>query len=197
MLGSRWRRPVAFFTAYWMFESFAGGPAFIYTALIFQQAINFQGASALLLNAALLAGYTILSLILQFTLLDRWGRKPFAALACLIAGSGAIATAFLPGAGLPLVIAFSVFTVATQISVLPFWPWSVEQLPTHLRATGQLIGSAGGKLGIFLGVLIFSAGVIGAMGWQSYFLFVGCIFLALVALVVVLGTETKGVALQD
>ncbi len=197
VLGSHWRKPVAFFTTYWMFESFAGGPAFIYTALIFQQVIKFQGASALLLNAALLATYTIVSLILQFTLLDRWGRKPFAALACLIAGCGAIATAFLPGAGLPLVVAFSVFAVATQISVLPFWPWSVEQLPTHLRATGQSIGSAGGKLGIFVGVLIFSPGVIGAMGWQSYFIFVGGIFLALVALVILFGTETKRTPLQD
>lgn len=197
VFGSRWRGPVLFFTIYWMFESFAGGPAFIYTALIFQQVIKFQGASALLLNAALLATYTAVSLALQFTLLDRWGRKPFAASACLLAGLGAIATAFLPGAGLPLVAAFSVFAVATQISVLPFWAWSVEQLPTHLRATGQSIGSAGGKLGIFVGVLIFSPGVIGAMGWQSYFIFVGCIFLALVASVLALGRETKGVPLQD
>ncbi len=194
---SEWRKPVAFFTAYWAIESFAGGPAFIYTALIFQQVIKFQGASALLLNASLLATYTVASLILQFTLLDRWGRKPFAALACLLAAAGAIATAFLPGGGLKLVVAFSIFAVATQISVLPFWVWSVEQLPTHLRATGQSIGSAGGKLGIFLGVLIFSPGVISAMGWQAYFLFVGALFLALVALVLVFGRETKGTSLVE
>jgi putative MFS transporter len=196
VLGTQWRRPVVFFTTYWMLESFAGGPAFIYTALIFQKVIKFQGASALLLNAALLATYTIASLILQFTLLDRWGRKPFAASACLLASAGAVATAFLPDAGLALVVAFSVFAVATQVSVLPFWPWSVEQLPTHLRATGQSIGSAGGKLGIFFGVLIFSPGVIAAMGWQNYFLLVGGVFLFIVVLVLMFGRETKGTVLS-
>ena len=197
VLSKEWRRPVAFFTTYWILESFAGGPAFIYTALIFQQVIKFQGASALLLNGILLATYTAASLILQFTLLDRWGRKPFAALACLLAGSGAVATAFLPGAGLPLVVAFSVFALAAQLSVLPFWPWSVEQLPTHLRATGQSIGSAGGKLGMFVGVLIFSPGVIDTMGWQNYFLLVGGVFLFLVVLVLKCGRETKGFVLSE
>jgi putative MFS transporter len=197
VLSREWRGPVAFFTTYWMLESFAGGPAFIYTALIFQQVIKFHGASALLLNAALLATYTVASLILQFTLLDRWGRKPFAALACLLAGAGAGATAFLPGAGLPLVVAFSTFALAAQLSVLPFWPWSVEQLPTHLRATGQSIGSAGGKLGIFFGVLIFSPGAIDTMGWQNYFLLVGGVFLFLVALVLKFGRETKGFVLIE
>ena len=197
VLGSSWRRPVFFFAAYLGLLSFAGGPAFIYTALIFKQVIHFQGAQALLLNAALLAIYTIVSLILQFTLLDRWGRKPFAALFCAFTAAGAIATAFLPGAGLPLVIAFSVFALATQVSVMPFWPWSVEQLPTRLRATGQSIGSAVGKIGLFLGVLIFSPGVIDAMGWRGYFLLVGGLFLVLVVMVLALGTETKGQELPE
>ncbi len=197
ILRSSFRKPVAFFTIYFTLLSFAAGPAFIYTALIFQNVVKLRGADALLLNASLLALYTIVSLILQFTLLERWGRKPFAALFCLLASVGAIATAFLAGAGLSLVIAFSVFAVGSQVAVLPFWPWSVEQLPTHLRATGQSIGSAGGKLGIFLGVLIFSPGAIKAMGWQPYFLLVGGVFLALVAFVIIFGTETKGSTLQD
>jgi putative MFS transporter len=197
LLGTEWHRPVAFFTIYWMLESFAAGPAFVYTALIFQKVIKLQGASALLLNAALLAIYTVASLIFQFTLLDRWGRKPFAASACLAAGMGAVATAFLPGASLALVAAFSLFSVAAQLAVLPFWPWSVEQLPTHLRATGQSIGSAGGKLGIFLGVLIFSPGVINSIGWRNYFLLVGEVFLFLVVLVLIFGRETAGSVLRE
>ena len=195
-LGTQWRWKVAFFTTYWALESFAGGPAFIYTALIFHQVIRFTGADALLLNAALLAGYAVVSLMLQFALLDRWGRKPFAASACLVAGVCAIAVAFLPGAGLRLVLAFSLFAVATQVSVLPFWPWSVEQLPTRLRATGQSVGSAGGKFGLFLGVLIFSPGTIHAMSWRAYFLLVGGIFVFLVAFVLIFGRETKGSELQ-
>jgi putative MFS transporter len=197
LLGSEWRRPVAFFTTYWMLESFAAGPAFIYTALIFQKVIKLQGASALLLNAALLAVYTIASLILQFTLLDRWGRKPFAASACFVAATVAVATACLPGTGLALIIAFSLFSVAAQVAVLPFWPWSVEQLPTYLRATGQSVGSAGGKLGIFLGVLIFPPGAINTMGWRNYFFLVGGLFFCLVVLVLVFGRETAGTVLRE
>lgn len=197
LLDRKWRGAVAFFTGYWLLESFAAGPAFIYTALIFEQIAKFEGASALLLSASLMALYVVASLVLQFTLLDRWGRKPFAATACLIAACGALATAFLPGGGIPLVVAFSVFCVAANISVLPFWPWSVEQLPTHLRATGQAVGSAGGKIGIFLGVLIFPPGTIGALGWSAYFFIVGGIFLALVTIVLLWGRETKGLPLQD
>jgi putative MFS transporter len=197
LLDKRWRGPVAFFTIYWLLESFAAGPAFIYTALIFKQVAQFEGASALLLSACLMAVYVVVSLVLQFTLLDRWGRKPFAATACLIAGVGAIATAWLAGGGVPLVVAFSIFCVAANVSVLPFWPWSVEQLPTHLRATGQAVGSAGGKIGVFLGVLLFSPGTIEALGWTVYFLIVGSIFLALVAIVLLWGRETKGLVLED
>jgi len=46
-------------------------------------------------------------------------------------------------------------------------------------------------------VLIFSPGVISAMGWQAYYLLVGGIFLGLVLFVLVFGTETKGIALQE
>jgi MFS transporter, putative metabolite transport protein len=197
ILRSSWRRPVAFFATYWMLESFAGGPPFIYTALIFRQVVRFEGADALLLSAVLLAFYAALSLLLQFTLLERWGRKPFAATACALAAIGALATAFLPRGGLWLIAAFSLFAIATQMSVLPFWPWSVELLPTRLRATGQSIGSAAGKLGICLGVLIFSPSVIAAMGWTAYFLLVAAIFLALVVFVWVVGPETKGSMLAE
>jgi putative MFS transporter len=197
ILRSSWRRPVAFFATYWMLESFAGGPPFIYTALIFRQVVRFEGADALLLSAVLLAFYAALSLLLQFTLLERWGRKPFAAMACALAAIGALATAFLPRSGLWLIAAFSLFAIATQMSVLPFWPWSVELLPTRLRATGQSIGSAAGKLGICLGVLIFSPSVIAAMGWTAYFLLVAAVFFVLVVFVWVVGPETKGSMLAE
>lgn len=193
----KWRGPVAFFSLYWFLESFAAGPAFIYTALIFKQVERFEGASALLLSAGLMALYVVVSLALQFTLLDRWGRKPFAAAACLVAATSAAATASLPGAGASLVIAFTIFCVAANVSVLPFWPWSVEQLPTQLRATGQAIGSAGGKVGIFLGVFVFSPGTIAALGWTAYFLVVATIFGVLVATILIWGRETKGLPMPD
>ena len=178
-------------------QAFVGGPAFIYTALIFQRVVKFTGPAALFLNASLLAIYIVVALILQFTVLDRWGRKPVAATACLVGAVGAFITAFLAGSGIPLVIAFTLFALGSQMSVLPFWPWSVEQLPTHLRATGQSIGSAGGKLGLCMGALIFSPGVMQAIGWQPYFLFVGVVFLGLVAFVILVGKETRGTVLHE
>jgi MFS transporter, putative metabolite transport protein len=196
-LGPPWGRPVLFFTLYWMFEAVAGGPPFVYTALIFQQVINFKGADALLLNAIVPAICVVVSLIVQFTLLDRWGRKPFAMLFCALSSAGAIATGFLPNTGIPLVIAFSVFAVASQMSVLPFWPWSTEQLPTHVRATGQSIGSAGGKIGLFVGALLFSPAFIGKIGWTVYFVLVGGIFACLVLYVALFGRETKARALEE
>lgn len=197
LLDKRWRGAVIFFTLYWAIESFAGGPPFIYTALIFQQVVQFDGAQALLLNAGLLGFYAVISTVVQFTVLDRWGRKKLAALACTLAGAGAITTAFLPHGGIWLVAAFTLFASAVQVTVIPFWPWSVELLPTRLRATGQSIGSAGGKLGLCAGVMIFSPSVIAAIGWLSYFLFVGCIFLSLVVFVLAFGRETKGKPMPD
>ncbi len=196
-LGPAWRRPVLFFTIYWMFEALAGGPPFVYTALIFQQVISFKGADALLLNAIVPAICVVVSLIVQFTLLDRWGRKPFAMLFCGLSAAGAIATGLLPNAGIPLVIAFSVFAVASQMSVLPFWPWSTEQLPTHVRATGQSIGSAGGKIGLFAGALLFSPAFISRVGWTPYFILVGAIFAALVVYVALFGRETRASPLAE
>ncbi|MDA8050883.1 MAG: MFS transporter [Rhodospirillales bacterium] len=196
VLGSRYRAPVLFFTIYWMVQAFAGGPPFIYTALIFNSVLHLKGAEALLLNAVLLAIYAALSLLFQFTLLERWGRKPFAALFCALAGIGAIATSFLSGAGIGLVAAFSLFAVSTQMSTIPFWPWSVEQLPTRVRATGQSIGSAGGKVGLFAGIFLFSPPFIKSMGWMPYFVLVGAIFAALVLFVLVLGRETRATPLE-
>jgi putative MFS transporter len=78
ILRSRYGRVVLFFTGYMVIQAMAGGPPFVYTALIFRQVINFSGANALLLNAGLLLAYSVLSISLQFTALERWGRKPFA-----------------------------------------------------------------------------------------------------------------------
>jgi MFS transporter, putative metabolite transport protein len=192
----KWRGPVLFFTFYWMFEAIAGGPGVVYTALIFHQVINFEGAQALLLNAAILGVCILASLLAQFTLLDRWGRKPFAMLFCALSGGGAIATGFLRHSSVPLVVAFSVFVVSSLLSIIPFWPWSTEQLPTHIRATGQAVGSAGGKIGLFMGALIFTPAFVNGIGWSHYFTFVGTIFFGLVIFVAVCGKETKATSLE-
>lgn len=196
ILHSRYWRVVLFFTGYMVIQAMAGGPAFVYTALIFHQVVNFSGAHALLLNACLLLAYSLLSISLQFTALERWGRKPFAMAATGLATVGAFATAYLQHSGFALVVAFFLFAVGVQMSTIPFWPWSVEQLPTRIRATGQSIGSAGAKLSQFLGVLIFTPGALAHIGWTTYFIGVSLAFLVLVIGVGIFGPETKGRALE-
>ncbi len=197
ILRSRYWRVVLFFTAYMVVQAMAGGPPFVYTALIFRQVISFSGANALLLNAGLLLAYSVLSIGLQFTALERWGRKPFAMAATALAAIGALATALLQHSGPALVVAFFAFAVGVQMSTIPFWPWSVEQLPTRIRATGQSIGSAGAKLSQFVGVLIFTPGALAGIGWTPYFVGVGGAFLCLVAGVGVFGPETRSRPLDD
>jgi MFS family permease len=193
---SGYGRIVLFFTGYMIIQAMAGGPPFVYTALIFQQVVKFSGASALLLNACLLLCYSVLSISLQFTALERYGRKPFAMAATALAAVGAFATAWLEHAGFPLVIAFFAFAVGVQMSTIPFWPWSVEQLPTRIRATGQSIGSAGAKFSQFLGVLIFTPSMLANIGWTTYFTAVATAFVVLVIGVGIFGPETRNRPLE-
>lgn len=190
------RSAVAFFTVYWMVESFLGGPPFVYTGLIFNKVLEFESSQALLLNATLSFVYVLANLVAQFVILDRFGRKPLAVVVCLIAGGGAIATGLLADTSIALVVAFALFAVATQVAPVPFWPWSVEQLPTRIRATGQSIGSAGGKLGQFIGLNLFTTATIADLGWSTYFIGIGAAFAMLAVFVIFLGKETKAADLD-
>lgn len=190
------RAAVVFFTVYWTVESFLGGPPFVYTGLIFNKVLEFSASQALLLNALLSFIYVLANVFAQFVILDRFGRKPLAVVVCSVTALGAIATGLLVNATVALVVAFAVFAVATQVAPLPFFPWSVEQLPTRIRATGQSIGSAGGKLGQFIGLNIFTTATISSIGWTTYFVGVGGAFVMLVVFVITVGKESKSADLD-
>src|SRR5699024_2032599 len=131
---------------------------------IFSRVVDFSESQALLLSAGLAALYVIVVTLTQYRALDRFGRKPVALVTSIGAGLAALATGLLEGTSIALVIAFTIFAVCVQVGPVPFWPWSVEQLPTRIRATGQSIGSAGGKFGQFIGLNIFTTGFIMAVG---------------------------------
>jgi len=192
----RYRRPVMFFTIYWTVESFLGGPPFVYTALIFSTVVHLTGSDALILSAVLSVIYVAVNLLAQYVVLDRFGRKPIALVACGAAAVGAVATGLLQNAGIALVLVFGVFAVATQTAPIPFWPWSVEQLPTRIRATGQSVGSAGAKLGQFIGLNLFTAAAIEVIGWTKYFVGVGVCFALLTGFVAIFGRETRNADLD-
>jgi putative MFS transporter len=187
----RYRGRVAFFAVYWMWQAFFSAAPFTYTALIFSSIILLDGGDALLLSASLLTAYVIFSLVCQFFVLDRFGRKPLAVVSCLVAGATGIPIALLQDVPVALVVFYAISLVATQMATIPFWPWSVEQLPTRIRATGQSIGSAGNKLGLFVSLLIFPPPVIAAIGWKPMFFGYAFGFLGLALFAAVLGRETK------
>jgi putative MFS transporter len=196
VLARRYRGPVAFFAAYWTWQAFFSAAPFTYTALIFSTIIHLDGGDALLLNASLLAAYVVFSLVCQFLVLDRFGRKPLAVWSCLIAGATGVPIALLQDVPVALVVFYAISLVATQMATIPFWPWSVEQLPTRIRATGQSIGSAGNKLGLFVSLLVFPPPVIAAIGWKPMFFGYALGFLGLALFTALFGRETKDIDLS-
>ena len=197
VFSKRYRGKVAFFAGYWFWQAMVTAAPFTYTALIFSTLIKLSGSQSILLSASLLLVYVIASLFCQFLILDRFGRKPLAVGACLIAGLTGIPVALLQHSPLPLVIAFAISITASQMATIPFWPWSVEQLPTRIRATGQSVGSAANKFGLFLGTLIFPPAVIGAIGWKPMFLGYAAGFIGLALFAGIVGRETKGLNLDE
>lgn len=189
-------KSVGFFTAYWFLQSLAGATLLIYTAVIFTKVIKFSGANALLFSDFLSVLYVIGMILVTLYVIDRSGRKTLAAWTLLAATVGAIGVAFLRGNPGFLVLIYAAAIIASQLAVQPFWPWSVELLPTKIRATGQSIGTAGGKIGGFLGILLFPA-YLAHVGWTASLLTIaGVNFLAFL-LVVLVGKETKNVNLSD
>lgn len=185
-----YRRAVAFFTIYWGLQAFAGGNTLFYTGVVFHEVINFSGANSLLFAVALDFLYVLGLVAVTYWVIDKVGRKPLAVWTCGFASLGALVTAFTEHSVVILVIAYSVMSVSVQLSTQPFWPWSVESLPTRVRGTGQAIGSAGGKLGLFIGLFLWPI-FFSHVNWVDAYL-VGCgLFVLLIIFVLVAGHETK------
>lgn len=193
----KYRGKVAFFSVYWLWQALITAAPFTYTALIFSSLVELSEPGSILLSATLLLIYVIASLACQFFILDRHGRKPLAVGACLLAGVTGIPVALLQHDPVPLVIFFALSITASQMVTIPFWPWSVEQLPTRIRATGQSIGSAANKFGLFLGTMLFPPAVIGAIGWLPMFLGYAVGFFGLAAFTAIVGRETRGRDLES
>lgn len=183
-------KPVAFFTFYWGFQALAGGNTLFYTAVVFHQVIHFSGASSLLFAVVLDSLYFLGLLAITFWVIDRVGRKPLAVWTCGIVALGAVVVAFVEHSPLVLVVAYAVMSVSVQLSTQPFWPWSVESLPTRIRGTGQAIGSAGGKLGLFVGLFLWPS-FFHSVSWTAAYLTGAGLFAVLTVFVMVVGRETK------
>jgi putative MFS transporter len=131
-------------------------------------------------------------------LLERWGRKPTAALYLL----GGAAAAFVYGqcishqADLPVVIAAG---LAMQFFIFGMWSviyaYTPEHYPTRSRGTGSSMASSVGRIGSILGpagiaFILPHTGTVGAFGLGA------CSFAIAAGAILWLGVETKGVPLN-
>lgn len=185
---------ILFFAMYWVFNSLAGSPLLSYSSDIFHRIVKFDPAEALLLSAGLSGLYIIFSLIVEFTFLESHGRKTVALWTTAIAAIGAIISAFMLHNSLLLIISYTIAILAIQVGVLPIWPWSVEAVPAHIRATGQAIVTTGGKTGSFIGTL-FLPMFMASVGWTVTFISMGGLFILSFLMVLIFGKETKDTTL--
>ncbi|MFM0032811.1 MFS transporter [Paraburkholderia madseniana] len=131
-------------------------------------------------------------------LLDAWGRKP----SCVLTLVGSAAFAYLYGQA-AVTHAPVVQLIATGMCMQFFFfgMWSVlyaytpELYPTRTRATGSGFASAIGRIGSLLGP--FAVGlVLPVMGQGGVFTVGAVSFLVAAVVVITLGVETKGRALE-
>jgi putative MFS transporter len=139
-----------------------------------------------------IAGSALLAL-----LVDRVGRKPLLTIG-FFAGGVALLALFLTGVttAMTLLIFVSIgtfFMGAVSIGLNLYTP---ELYPTRVRALGSSIGGAWQRVAAGIGPNVV-AGLLGAYGLRSVFVYFGVLALAGGALTWAFATETKGRTLEE
>jgi len=137
--------------------------------------------------------------ILMTLTIDHWGRKilataGFAIMAIIIGIIGAI------GKGIAFPILLTCFSL---FQLIAFWGPAAavvvvapEMFPTRLRSLGVGLGSAAGRVGAIIGILMLP-NLLAAFGLSiTMFAFCGVSAIAFI-LMLVLGIESKGTSLED
>jgi MFS family permease len=107
----------------------------------------------------------------------------------------AVILAFAENTIVLMLVSFAVATILLQAAANgPFWPWSVELFPTRLRATGQGVASAAGKVGGFIGTAAFPT-VLASLHWHLSMLMFAVLFVLGILIIAFLGQETRGMSL--
>ena len=152
------------------------------------QSLNF----GLITQLVGIAGSALLAL-----LVDRVGRKPLLAIG-FFAGGIALLALWLTGVttAMTLLIFVSIgmfFMSAVSIALNLYTP---ELYPTRVRALGSSIGGAWQRVAAGIGPNVV-AGLLGAYGLRSVFVYFGLLALAGGALTIAFATETKGQTLEE
>jgi MFS transporter, putative metabolite:H+ symporter len=135
--------------------------------------------------------------VLLAILVDRVGRKPLLALGFLGGGVALIALFFTGVTTATSMLIFvsigSLFMGAVSIGLNLYTP---ELYPTRVRALGNSIGGAWQRVAAGIGPNVV-AGLLGAYGLRSVFVYFGVLALAGAALTWSFATETKGQTLEE
>lgn len=187
----------AFVGALFFVMSLAVGTMLTYLVVILSTAVKAGPNTSMILNIIQGSIYVVAALFLQWRVIDgRRGRVRLAVWACLITAAGTLSIAFLEADKVIVSVVYMVAIVAAQLAVLPVFAWSVEIIPTYIRASGQAIGSAGGKFGGFLGILFFPA-YEAAVGWTGAFLTFTVLMVIAGAIALIFGMDTSGKRLES
>ncbi len=127
-------------------------------------------------------------------LVEAWGRKP----TCVLMLLGSAAAAFLYGHS-PSFALLIVFGLTMQFFLFGMWSvlyaYTPELYPTRARATGAGCASAVGRLGSLLGPYLIGV-ILPSLGQGGVFALGAGSFVIAAMVVLVLGIETKGKALE-
>lgn len=177
-----------------------GGTFFIfYSIQIFMPTVvtklGYSLTSAFVFTS-IIVGVSIPGKFLESLVIERWGRKPVIISFTLVAAAAAFLFGFVHGA-LPVILVGSVMSFF-GISVDPAVKvYTAEQYPTTVRATGTNATEGFGRLisGVVgpavIPFLLASSGVVGV------FSVVGAVAVVAVLTVALLGTETRGLSLEE
>jgi putative MFS transporter len=151
--------------------------------------------TAILFSAGITFIYSIVLFLLAFKVIDRSGRRPMSITGLAFATLTALAVSFAGDHALTTIVLFSLMAVSLLAPGQgPFWAWSVELMPTRLRATGQGIATATGKVGSMIGTFYFPV-YLDHVGWTGTMLTYFALMLGQLILVVFFAPETKGTSL--
>lgn len=191
----RYRARVLFILLYWFLGNVTGSGLLLYAPILAKNGFHLTGTAALYFTAILDGCYLLANVILATWLVDRYGRRRISLIGWVGSAISAAVLAAVVGSVILGLVFFAVSTILLQSAVDGiFWPWSVELFPTRLRATGQGVASAAGKIGGLLSVL-FLPDLLASEGLRVVMIITATLVAGGAVLTASLGWETKELSL--
>jgi putative MFS transporter len=152
-----------------------------------------------LLGGVFIGVFTTVGAVFMMLTVDRWGRKTLATGGFLVMAV-IIAVVGTQGKGIAFPLLLTLFCL---FQLAAFWgPASTvavaapEMFPTRLRSLGVGLGSAAGRIGAIIGILMLP-NLLASVGLSTTMYIFAAVSLLAFVLMLVLGTESKNSSLED